>query len=296
MMTEVAEFLQFITAEKGLAENTRSAYQQDLLQFEEFIRISRRHLDSVDHKLLRDYLARLRRQEVSPRSLARKLSTLKQFFQFLLREGRVPANPAELLTVLVKTKRLPKHLTVAESFSLLEAARGDTPASTRDRAMLEVWYATGCRVSELAGILCADIDWKGGLVRIRGKGGRERWVPLSQDSLAWARKYKDLRHAWVARVGLTEVENFFLSDRVKPWSRQQLWKWLRKYAAAAGITRPVWPHMIRHSVATHVLQGGADLRTVQELLGHRSISTTEIYTHLGVENLKTMQRKFHPRD
>ncbi|MBY0369892.1 tyrosine recombinase [bacterium] len=296
MMTEVAEFLQYITAEKGLSENTRSSYQQDLLQYEEFFRLSQQTLESVDHKHLRDYLARLRRREVGPRSLARKLSTLKQFFQFLLREGRIEASPAELLTVLVKTKRLPKHLTVDESFALLEAAEGDTPGSTRDRAMLEVWYATGCRVSELAGILAADIDWKGGLVLVRGKGGRERWVPLSQDSLTWAQRYRDLRHEWVARFDLLEQEVFFLTDRVKPYNRQQLWKWLRKYATKAGIHRKVWPHMIRHSVATHVLQGGADLRTVQELLGHRSISTTEIYTHLNVENLKTMQRKFHPRD
>jgi len=296
MMTEVAEFLQYITAEKGLSENTRSAYQQDLIQFEEFFRLRHATLEGVDLKILRDYLAHLRRREVSPRSLARKLSTLKQFFQFLMREGRIDASPADLLTVVVKTRRLPKHLTIAESFALLEAADGSNPGSVRDRAMLEFWYATGCRVSELAHIGSADIDWKGGLVRIRGKGGRERWVPLSGDAVKWALRYKDLRHEWVMRFGVLEEETFFLTDRVSLYSRQQLWKWLGKYAQAAGIARKVWPHMIRHSVATHVLQGGADLRTVQEMLGHRSISTTEIYTHLSVENLKTMQRKYHPRD
>jgi integrase/recombinase XerD len=296
MNFEVGEFLQYVAAEKGLSLNTRLAYERDLERFAEYAQIKQLSPETVDLQDLRGFLAQLRKDEISPRSIARKVSSLKQFFQFLLREGKVKANPAELLTVLVKSKRLPKHLTVEESFALIEAASGSTPEAVRDRAMMEVWYATGCRVSELAGIRSEDVDWKGGLVRIRGKGGRERWVPLSQDAQAWSAKYKDIRHEWVRAVGLSEIENFFITERVRVFTRQALWKWLQKYAAKAGIARKVWPHMIRHSFATHVLQGGADLRTVQELLGHRSISTTEMYTHLNVENLKTMQRKFHPRD
>lgn len=296
MNFEVAEFLQYVTAEKGLSLNTRLAYERDLERFAEYAQIKQLAPETIELQDLRGFLAQLRKDEISPRSIARKVSSLKQFFQFLLREGKVKANPAELLTVLVKSKRLPKHLTVAESFALIAAAEGGTPESTRDRAMMEVWYATGCRVSELAGIRAEDVDWKGGMVRIRGKGGRERWVPLSQDAQTWAAKFKDIRHEWVRAGGLTEIENFFITERVRVFTRQALWKWLQKYATKAGIQRKVWPHMIRHSFATHVLQGGADLRTVQELLGHRSISTTEMYTHLNVENLKTMQRKFHPRD
>jgi integrase/recombinase XerD len=296
MNFEVAEFLQYVTAEKGLSINTRLAYERDLEQFSEYARIKKLSPQTTTLDHLRGFLAQLRSHEISPRSIARKVSSLKQFFQFLLREGTVAANPAELLTVLVKSKRLPKHMTVEESFALIAAADGATPEAIRDRAMMETWYATGCRVSELAGMRADDIDWKGGLVRIRGKGGRERWVPLSQDAQSWSAKYKDVRHEWVRAVGLTEIENFFITERVRVFTRQALWKWLQKYTAKAGIQRKVWPHMIRHSFATHVLQGGADLRTVQELLGHRSISTTEMYTHLNVENLKTMQRKYHPRD
>ncbi len=295
MHSEVSEFLQYVSAEKGLATNTRLAYERDLEQFTVFARVKRLELETIRLAELRDFLAHLRGREVSARSIARKVSALKQFFQFLMREGRIQANPAELLTVLVKTKRLPKHLTIEESFALIDSARGDSPSGIRDRAMLDFWYATGSRVSELAGVRADDFDWQGGLVRLRGKGGRERWVPLNQEALQWAERYRAVRHEWIRASGLTEAEVFFLTDRYTPFTRQALWKWLQKQAKIAGIRRKVWPHMIRHSFATHVLQGGADLRTVQELLGHRSISTTEMYTHLNVENLKTMQRKFHPR-
>ncbi len=296
MIEVVSDFLQFLHAEKGLSLNTCQAYERDLVQFGEYTRVKKLDVASVQLEDLRGYLAHLRSRNISPRSIARKVSTLKQFFQFLLREQKRDANPAEFLTVLVKSKRLPKHLTVAEAFDLIEATRGEGAESIRDRAMMEVWYATGCRVSELACIRCSDLDWKGAMVRILGKGGRERWVPMSEDALSCARQYAQIRHEWVRAVGLTEIENFFITPRARIFTRQSLWKWLQKYAAKAGIRRKVWPHMIRHSFATHVLQGGADLRTVQELLGHRSIATTEMYTHLNVENLKVMQRKFHPRD
>lgn len=296
MMPEVAEFLQYLTAEKGLSLNTRQAYERDLEQFTTFARVKKLSIATVSQDDVRAFLAHLRGRDIAPRSLARKVSTLKQFFQFLLREGAVKANPAELLTIVVKTKRLPKHLSVDEAFRLIESAKPSSPEGVRDRALMEMWYATGCRVSELAGLRVQDVDWTGGLVRILGKGGRQRWVPLTQEALVAATRYKDVRHEWVRVVGLTDVENFFITPQARAFSRQMLWKWLQKYAALAGIDRKIWPHMIRHSFATHVLAGGADLRTVQELLGHRSISTTEMYTHLCVENLKTMQRKFHPRD
>jgi integrase/recombinase XerD len=296
MESEVTEFIFFLTAEKGLAHNTRLAYEHDLEQFVVFLKVKKLDVQGVRLNHLREFIARLRSQGITPRSIARKVSALNQFFRFLLREGKVKANPAELLTVVVKSRRLPKHLTVEESFALIEAARSGTPDGIRDLAMMEVWYATGCRVSELASIGSESIDWKGGLVRLSGKGNRQRWVPLSQDALAAASRYKTVRHGWIQKMGLTEETAFFISERGRPFSRQTLWKWLQKLAVKAGIQRKVWPHMIRHSFATHVLQGGADLRTVQELLGHRSISTTEMYTHLNVENLKVMQRKYHPRD
>lgn len=296
MESEASEFLEYIVVERGLSGNTRLAYESDLARFLEFAKLRRLTLQSLTMAHLREYLGKLRSEDLGPRSLSRKLSALKQFFQFCLREGKIKSNPAELLTVIVKTKRLPKHLSVEESFRLIEVSKGNSESSIRDQAMMELWYATGCRVSELAGVCCEDLDWKNGLVRLKGKGNRQRWVPLNTDALEAARTYKNVRHEWVRRAGLVDTPAFFLNTRFQPFTRQALWKWLALLAKKAGIRRKVWPHMIRHSFATHVLQGGADLRTVQELLGHQSIATTQVYTHLDVENLKTMQRKFHPRD
>jgi len=291
----VADFLDYLASERALSVNTRLAYGKDLEQFLEFCR--RVGVDPLraDLKRLRDFLASLRKQELSSRTLARKTSALRQFYQFLLREDRVVSNPSELLTVLVKQKRLPKHLTVKEIFALVAAARGETESEIRDRAMLEVWYATGARVAEIAGLEAGAIDWEGGVVRIRGKGNRERLVPLHAEALEWARRYDSVRHEQLLRWNLRETSVFFLTRRGRGFTRQGIWKIVKKYARLAGITRNIWPHMIRHTFATHVLQGGADLRAVQELLGHRSITATEVYTHLDVENLKVMQQKYHPR-
>ncbi len=296
MQSEASEFLEYIVVERGLSQNTRSAYESDLSKFLEFAKLKRLTLQNLTMAHLREYLGKLKSDDLGPRSLSRKLSALKQFFQFCLREGKIKSNPAELLTVLVKTKRLPKHLSVDESFKLIEVSKGASESSVRDQAMMELWYATGCRVSELARIACEDLDWKSGLVCLKGKGNRQRWVPLNSDALEAARAYQKVRHEWVRRAGLPDLSVFFLTSRFRPFTRQALWKWLAELAKKAGIRRKVWPHMIRHSFATHVLQGGADLRTVQELLGHQSIATTQVYTHLDIENLKTMQRKFHPRD
>ena len=292
---EIEEFLSFATAERAAALNTYVAYRQDLLQFAEFCQ--RKHIDPFQSNLkqLRDFLASLRRKELSARSIARKISALRQFYKFLLREERLAADPSELLSVTVKTKRLPKHLSVDEMFRLISAAKGESESGTRDRALLELWYATGARVSEMASLPADAIDWTDAIVTLKGKGGRMRLVPFSRAAVEWCEKYRDVRHEWLRRHHLKETKIFFLTLRGKGFTRQGIWKIVKRYAKDAGITRRVWPHMIRHSFATHVLHGGADLRAVQELLGHRSISTTEIYTHLEPENLKRMQQKYHPR-
>jgi integrase/recombinase XerD len=291
----VADFLDYIAAERGLSQNTRLAYGRDLLQFQQYCRIF--HLDPlrIDLKGLRDFLAYLRKAELSARSMARKASAVKQFYRFLLREDRIESDPSELLTVLVKSRRLPKHLTIKEMFALLTAAHGDTDSGIRDRALLELWYATGCRITEIACLEASGIDWQGSLVRVRGKGGRERLIPVHAEALEWARRYRDVRHQQLARAAEPDTGVFFLNRRGKGFQRQGIWKIVKKYAKRAGIGRNIWPHMIRHSFATHILQGGADLRAVQELMGHRSIAATEVYTHLDIENLKLMQQKYHPR-
>lgn len=292
----IHDFLAYVSSEKALSQNTRLAYEGDLDDFAVFCRARGIAPFRASLPELRDFLASMRKRELSPRSIARKVSTLRQFYKFLLREGRIDSDPAELLIVTVKGKKLPKHLTVKEMFALINAAGGANEAETRDRALLEAWYATGMRVSELAALAVSDFDWQKGFVKVTGKGGRERLVPLSRDAVQWCIRYRDIRHEWLARHDLAETEVFFLSRRGKRFTRQGIWKIVKRYAKKAGIHRNVWPHMIRHSFATHVLRGGADLRAVQEMLGHRSISTTEVYTHLDIENLKTMQQKYHPRD
>jgi len=292
---ELREFLAYVSSERAMALNSRLAYERDLLHFLEFCAIKGFSPQEATLKQLRNYLGQLRQSELSPRSIARKVSALKQFYKFLLRESKMTSNPSELLTVRVKTKKLPKHLSIAEIFRLIASAEGSDEAGIRDRALLELWYAVGSRVSELAKLQVSDFDWQEGMVKIVGKGGRERLVPISQEAKRWGKRYLEIRHEWLIRHALKEADVFFLTRQGKGFTRQGIWKIVKKYAKKAGINRNVWPHMIRHSFATHVLQGGADLRAVQELLGHRSISTTEVYTHLNVENLKVMQQKYHPR-
>ena len=294
-LAEIHDFLSYVSSERALSNNTRLAYEADLDQFALFCLQKSINPLIVTLKDLRLYLASMRRRGLSPRSMARKLSALKQFYKFLLRENRINSDPAELLSVSVKGKTLPKHLSVEEIFRLIASATGNTDLEIRDRALLEFWYATGARVSEMSDLLAKNIDWKDGVVKIRGKGGRERLVPLSQSALEWGEKYQGIRHEWVRAHDLKETDLFFLTLQGKRFSRQGVWKLLKRYAEKAKIGRNVWPHLIRHTFATHVLAGGADLRSVQELLGHRSIATTEIYTHLDIENLKVMQLKYHPR-
>lgn len=290
------EFLEYIRVEKGLAANTYLAYQLDLSQFLSHCQAKKIDPLGISLRHMRQYLSRLRRRGLSPRSLARKLTALKQYYKFLLREGRIEADPAELLSVSINERKLPKVLSVEEMVVMIETAAGANDEEIRDRALLEVWYATGSRITELGALTADGIDWQDGVVRFCGKGRKERIVPIHDQALHWCRRYRDVRHRWVRQHRLGETRVFFLTRQGRAFSRQGLWKTVKKYAKRAGIDKAIWPHLIRHSFATHILQGGADLRAVQELLGHRSISTTEIYTHLDVENLKQMQLKYHPRN
>jgi len=294
-LTDLSEFLAYITAEKGLASHTLSAYQRDLTQFLEFC-VSK-GFDPIQVSLsnLRAYLAHLRKMEMAPRTLARKCSALRQFYKFLLREKKITSDPSDLLLVQVKQKRLPKHLSVDEIFKVLAMAEGTDGVTVRDRALLELWYATGTRISEMASIEPSDLDLKARTLKVVGKGNRERLIPIGEEAVSWCKKYLDVRHEWIRLSKLEGSEKFFLSPAGKALNRQMIWKLVKKYSQKAGIKRNVWPHMIRHSFATHILRNGADLRAVQEMLGHRSITTTEVYTHLDIENLKMMQSKYHPR-
>lgn len=292
---ELTEFISYISTEKGLSFNTQQAYQRDLSQFLEYCSLKKWKPTEIELNQLREYLAHLRKKEIGARTLARKTSALKQFYKFLLRENRMQKDPAELLLVQVKQKRLPKHLSVDEIFRVISIAKGESEQEVRDRALLELWYATGARISEMVNLCVSDLDFDSKTLKLMGKGNRQRLVPVGEVAAHWCQKYRNLRHEWIRRADLEETELFFLTVRGKKLTRQNVWKIVRTYSQKAGIKRKVWPHMIRHSFATHILRNGADLRAVQELLGHRSISTTEVYTHLDVENLKVMQSKYHPR-
>jgi integrase/recombinase XerD len=213
-------------------------------------------------------------------------------YRFCLAESRFEADPSELLTVVVKSKRLPKHLTVKEMFKLIAAAGDEGEQGCRDRALLELWYATGARVSELATLTSDAFDWKGGFITVNGKGGRPQILPITQRASQWCRRYREVRHEWIRRQGLKEIDLFFLTLRGTGFTRQGIWKLVKRYAAKAGISRKVWPHMIRHSFATHLLENGVDIRYVQALLGHQNIRTTQIYTHVTNPSIKNIKSPF----
>ena len=291
MHEEIDAYLQHLTVIRGLAEKTVQAYGSDLFFFREFLDEHQGGLDQIDEHFLFLYLVHLRRKGLKNTSLARNLSSLRGFFDYLHQERLVPANPAALLDNPKLTRKLPEVLSRDEVLALL--ARPDTSERLgfRDRAMLELLYACGLRVSELISLTLTDIDAPVGQRSSFGKGSNPRYVPLHEGAMTFLLDY--LRH-WRPLFGPKE-DKVFLNRSGQGLSRQGVWKLLRRYALEAGITRPVSPHTLRHSFATHLLEGGADLRTVQILLGHSDIMATEIYTHVQSRRMIALHRKYHPR-
>jgi len=239
------------------------------------------------------FLALQLRSGRSPRSLSRYLSGFRQFYRWLLREGRIREDPTALIENPKLGRGLPKALSEKQVADLLEAPQVSTPLGLRDRTMLELMYAAGLRVSELVGLELISVNLNQGVVRITGKGGKERLVPLGEEAISWLQRY--LREARPALMNRHGSPLMFVTARKNGMTRQAFWYAIRKHAQAAGISRPVSPHMLRHSFATHLLNHGADLRVVQLLLGHSDLSTTQIYTHIAREGLKQLHSKHHPR-
>ncbi len=284
-------YLQHLLVEKGLAENTLAAYQADLLGLYEFLEAHALPLAELDDQGLLLYIARIRRNKLSARSLARHLSALRGFFAFACAEGVFNKNPAEFLENPKIEKDLPELLTRDEMRAVLEKPNLNDKLGFRDRAMLELLYASGLRVSELCGLKPLDFDPTAGVLRVFGKGSKERIVPMHMEA---ARYLSDYLAHW--RPLFSPIcDNIFLNRSGKPLSRVGVWKLVQRYAQAAGIFRPISPHSFRHSFATHLLEGGADLRSVQMLLGHSDISATEIYTHVQQGRLEKIHREHHPR-
>jgi integrase/recombinase XerD len=288
-------FFNFLSVEKGLSSNTLNAYGRDLAVYTDYLKMHEKITDpvAINQLMVLHYLNFLKSRGLSPRSRARSLSTLRSFHRFLLRENYTEHDPTALLESPRSLPALPRLLSKKEVECLLQAPTGDTPIAVRDRAMLEVLYATGMRVSELVGLRLGDLKLDIGCLNAFGKGSKQRLIPLGEVAIEILQEYlQNSRHKLLKNLTSEEV---FLNVRGKKLSRQGFWKNLRNYALKAEIKQKVYPHMLRHSFATHLLENGADLRSVQTMLGHVDISTTQIYTHVIQERLQKLHQQYHPR-
>jgi integrase/recombinase XerD len=286
-------FLEHLVVERGLAQNSLEAYRRDLSRYSAFLTARRKQVTALDRAEVPRYLLALREAGLGPRSVARHLSAIRQFHRFLVREGHAREDPTSHVESPRPWRRLPTVLSTQEVDCLLAPGRPATPRGLRDRAMLEVLYASGLRVSELVGLRLADLNLAAGILRVLGKGNKERLVPLGDAAVESLQAYLADGRPRLARR--RSSPHLFLGRHGRGLTRQMFWQLLRRYVRAAGITKPVTPHTLRHSFATHLLERGADLRSVQLMLGHADISTTQIYTHLTRAHLKAIYDKHHPR-
>ncbi len=292
--TLVQGFLDYLVVEKGLSRNTHDSYKRDLRKYLEYLDKSGTSPEVADSSRITGHLEALMKSGLSVRSYTRSLIALRGFYKYLLKKGRIQANPCANVDIPRMPKRLPEFLTLDEVELLLAAPPLDARTGLRDKAMLETLYATGLRVSELVSLRLNDINLQGGYLRAFGKGSKERLVPMGDSAMFWLRRYME-----DGRPGLLsgrDSKSLFLTVRGSRMTRQNFWVIIKLNALRAGIDKKkIKPHIIRHSFATHLLEGGADLRMVQAMLGHADISSTQIYTHLTDERLRKLHKKKHPR-
>ncbi len=287
-------FLNHLNVERGLSENTLAAYRGDLRQFGAFLAAQGvRDLSAVQTRHITGYLLEQKREGRRPATVARRLSAVRAFLKFLAAEGLVPANPAEYTGSPKRAQRLPRVLRVDQVDRLLTAPDTANPLGLRDRALMEVLYASGLRVSEAVNLKTGDLDRRGGLVRCLGKGGRERVVPVGGEAVRLVDEYLSRSRPVLLKGRRTRF--LFVNRRGRPLTRQTVWKLIKRYAREAGIQKEITPHTLRHCFATHLLENGADLRAVQEMLGHADIVTTQVYTHLTSRGLRAVYDRTHPR-
>jgi integrase/recombinase XerD len=283
------EFCDTLWLEDGLSRNTIESYRSDLKQLARFL--EKKTLLEADHALLLSFLAHQSKKKASTTS--RELSSIKRFFRFALDRGKIDRDPTLEIESPKLSRGLPKSLSESDVEQLLLAPDTENPTGIRDRAMLEVLYASGLRVSELVGLRLSQVSLDMGVVRISGKGSKERLVPIGEEAIDWISRYmKDARPLILSGK---KSDHVFVTARGSMMSRQAFWYLIKRHAARAGIAKPLSPHTLRHAFATHLLNHGADLRVVQLLLGHSDVSTTQIYTHVARERLKSLHEKHHPR-
>ena len=290
----IDRFCDHLWLEDGLADLTLAAYRRDLKTFGAWLEKERAHgLDAAVAGDIEAYLAWRFTRRAHPRSAARYTSALKRFYRYLLRENLIAADPTLNLDSPRLPRSLPKTLTETDVERLLDSADSNTPLGLRDRAMLETLYATGLRVSELVGLKLTAVNLNDGVLRVTGKGNKDRLVPLGEEAVRWLRHYLAEGRPQLLEKNLSDA--VFVTARGDGMTRQAFWYLIKRRALAAGIARPLSPHTLRHAFATHLLNHGADLRVVQMLLGHSDISTTQIYTHVARERMKQLHAQHHPR-
>jgi integrase/recombinase XerD len=290
----IDSYLDHLRVERALARNTLEAYARDLGELAKHVGDDEiEDVKRIDAPRLLDFVVSSSRRGKSARSSARQLSAMRGFFRFLVRERAIPADPTELVERPRLARKLPRVLSYDEVDRLLAAPSEDTARGLRDSAMIHLLYASGLRVSELCGIELGELDRRVGTVSPLGKGGKRRVVPVGQIALERIERYIDLVR--IHNKGATRDKHLFLSPRGKRFTRQGLWKLIKAYARVCGITSPISPHKLRHSFATHLLRGGADLRAVQAMLGHADLGTTEIYTRVAQDHVRAAFERAHPR-
>lgn len=295
MKEQIIDYLHYLTIERGLSQNTRKSYERDLEQYLTFL--TEQHIkdwQAVDRVLILSFLQQLQQSEKSSATIIRMVSSLRRFHQFLRQERFTDHDPMQHIDSPKKQQKLPDTLSLSEVERLIETPDTKEVLGIRDRAILEVMYATGLRVSELIGLQLKDLHLSMGLLQTTGKGDKERIVPLGDLAIQWIETYLEEARPFLTRKH-PEESHLFVNNHGKQLSRQGIWKNLKALVRKAGITKNVTPHTLRHSFATHLLENGADLRTVQELLGHADISTTQIYTHITKKRMTEVYKQHFPR-
>ncbi len=288
-------FLTHLALERSLSENTLQSYELDLKRYIKFLTQQKlNNVDKIDAIVIQDYTETLTNLGLSPNSIARNFSSIRSFHKFLVLEGVTEKNPTELLETPRLDRKLPEVLSVEEVTRIVECPDTDLTMGIRDRAMLELLYGAGLRVSELINLKIEHLFFDEELLRVIGKGNKERFVPIGRQALHWLKHYIAICRPMVAK-GLESRSQVFLNRFGKPFSRMGIWNIVHKYVHLANVTRKVHPHIFRHSFATHLLENGADLRAVQEMLGHSDIATTQVYTHVTRQYLKEEYKSYHPR-
>jgi integrase/recombinase XerC len=301
----IEQFLEHLRYERNVSSHTLRNYSSDLEQFLDFLapadpttgKRTTPEVSSIDHLTIREWLASLHSAQKKKASIARKLAALRTFFQFLVREGMLELNPAKLVATPKREKKLPKHLSIEEAVRFIESPDPETDLGKRDRAMLELMYATGVRVAELTTLNLADVDFRNQLVRVTGKRRKQRIVPFGDPASAAIRSYLDVRDKFLfnAPISKRDEEAVFLNYQGTRITTRSVGRMVEKYIRICAGMHNISPHALRHSFATHLLDSGADLRDIQELLGHARLSTTQVYTHVSMEKLIEVYDKAHPK-